>query len=143
MKNGVREPFAYILAAAFLVWATVPVSAQISRATILGQVKDVSGAVVKGASIAVVSTTTGLKREVQSGGDGTFAVTDLQPGPYRVTVTQSGFGAQEREVSLLVGQSADLIFTLSPAVRAETLKVEAETPLVETNTATVHKNITP
>ncbi len=135
--------FACMLAALFLVWAAVPVSGQVSRATILGQVKDASGAVISGAKVEVLALNTGQKRETQTGSDGTFTVADLPAGPYRVTVTQSGFGGQAKELTLLVGQAADLIFELSPAAREEVVKVQAETPLIETSSATIHKNITP
>ncbi|MCI0402084.1 MAG: carboxypeptidase-like regulatory domain-containing protein, partial [Acidobacteria bacterium] len=131
-RRGVQGAFACMLAALFLVWAAVPVSGQVSRATILGQVKDASGAVISGAKVEVLALNTGQKRETQTGSDGTFTVADLPAGPYRVTVTQSGFGGQAKELTLLVGQAADLIFELSPAAREEVVKVQAETPLIET-----------
>lgn len=143
MTGGLKKKWASGLALVLLLCVSVSSWGQTSGSTILGQVKDTSGAVISGAKVEVLATNTGQKRETQSGSDGAFTVPNLPAGPYRVTVTQSGFGGQAKELTLLVGQSADLIFTLSPAAREEEVKVEAEVPLVETNTATIHKNITP
>lgn len=143
MKSFARKAWAVLAGAAVMLCVSSPAWGQASGSMILGQVKDASGAVVSGASVEVLSTGTGLKREARTGADGSFVVTNLQPGRYRVTATQAGFGAQAKELALLVGQSADLIFTLSPASRQEVVKVDAETPLIETNTATIHKTITP
>ncbi len=117
--------------------------AQGSGATIIGHVRDSSGAVVSGASVSVVSEATGFRRETQTDQEGTFSLGNLSPGTYKVTVTQAGLATQVQEVILLVGHSADLNFSLSVAGREEQVKVEAVLPLVETNTATVHKAITP
>ena len=66
----------------------------------------------------------------------------LQSGP-GITVSLTGFASQVQEVTLLVGQSADLTFTLKPAVVAETVTLEALPPLVESSTATLHESLTP
>ena len=67
----------------------------------------------------------------------------FQSGP-GITVSLTGFASQVQEVALLVGQSADLTFTLKPAVVAETVTVEAlPPPLVESSTATLHEALTP
>lgn len=129
-----------------LVWLSFmvvveSVAAQVSGANIVGRVRDEAGAAIVGASVEVVQTATGLRRETVTGSDGGFGVTNLPPGPYRVTVRQSGFATQVQEVSLVVGQSATLVFTMKVAPVEETITVEAAPPLVETTTATLHKAI--
>jgi hypothetical protein len=111
--------------------------------SIIGHVKDASGAVVKGATIAVTNPATGLKRIAQSDSDGAYSVINLPPGNYKVEVSYTGFGAVKQDATVQVSQSLDLIIELRPAGQQQQINVEAVAPLVETTTATLHKAITP
>ncbi len=120
-----------------------PYLAAQGSADIIGHVKDSSGAAVNGATITVTSTATGLKRQAQSAVDGGFSLINLPPGAYRLEASYTGFGNQARDVALLVGQALDLNIELRPAGQQQKVSVEAVVPLIETNTATLHKAITP
>src|SRR5437667_8343242 len=61
--------------------------AQTSTATILGTVKDTSGALVPGVSITVKHTERGLTRSVVSGERGAYTVPLLPVGAYEITTT--------------------------------------------------------
>ncbi|HYE74017.1 MAG TPA: carboxypeptidase-like regulatory domain-containing protein, partial [Blastocatellia bacterium] len=61
------------------------------RAGIQGTVTDVSGAVISGATITIVSIETGREQKTVSSGDGFYRVTGLQPGNYRVIAEREGF----------------------------------------------------
>ena len=110
---------------------------------LVGHVKDASGAVISGATVTVTNPATGLKRTVQSESDGAFSVINLPPGSYHVETSYTGFGNQTQDVTLLVAQSLDLNIELRPAGQQQKVNVEAEVPLIETNTASLHKAITP
>src|SRR4051794_7135079 len=58
---------------------------------ISGTVKDPSGAVVAGASVAVTNAATNLERTVKTDEDGFYTVTNLPVGTYTVSVEQAGF----------------------------------------------------
>jgi hypothetical protein len=75
----------------FVLLATVSLSAQTFRGTILGTVTDPSGAVVPGAKVTVKNTGTGLERSTETSADGSYSLPELPIGTYTVTVTQSGF----------------------------------------------------
>ena len=75
----------------FVLLATVSLSAQTFRGTILGTVTDPSGAVVPGAKVKVKNTGTGLERSTETSADGSYSLPELPIGTYTVTVTQSGF----------------------------------------------------
>ena len=97
------------------------VSAQLDRATLAGTVADASGAVIPGAMIAIVSTDTGLRREGQTGANGTYAFTLLPIGSYAVMVTHGGFRTVSmKELRLGVGDN-------------RTLNIDMELSTVETN----------
>jgi hypothetical protein len=64
---------------------------QIGNGTVTGTVTDQAGAVVAGAKIEVKSGDTGVVYPGASTGTGNYAVADLPPGVYTVTVTVMGF----------------------------------------------------
>src|SRR5216117_1626291 len=81
--------------------------AQTSTATILGNVKDTSGALVPGVSITVKHTESGLTRSVVSGERGGYNVPLLPVGAYEITTTMPGFKQVVRSgINLVVGQEA-------------------------------------
>src|SRR5882672_12401645 len=81
--------------------------AQTSTATILGVVKDTSGALVPGVSITVKHTESGLTRTVVSGERGGYNVPLLPVGAYEITTTMPGFKQAVRGgIKIVVGQKA-------------------------------------
>jgi hypothetical protein len=62
-----------------------------STAQISGTVKDPAGAVVAGADVTAIQTDTGVKRTVKSDATGSYALTNLAVGPYRLEAAASGF----------------------------------------------------
>jgi hypothetical protein len=71
-------------------------------------VVDQNGAVVRGANVSVVNTATGATREAVSGEEGTATIAALPlTGKYRVTVTMTGFTAQDATgLELRAGETA-------------------------------------
>src|SRR3989441_9045835 len=101
--------FARLAAAivALIALGTCLVFAQTSTATILGVVKDTSGALVPGVSITVKHTESGLTRTVVSGERGGYNVLLLPVGAYEITTIMPGFKQVVRSgIHLLVGQEA-------------------------------------
>src|SRR5438876_5254482 len=93
---------------------------QTSTATILGVVRDTSGALVPGVSIAVKHTESGLTRTVVSGERGGYDVRLLPVGPYEITAAIPGFKQVVRSgFNLVVGQEAVIDLTLEVGAAAE------------------------
>jgi hypothetical protein len=128
----------------FAVQLFPPLAAgQAGQASVVGQVNDKSGAVVVGATVTLVSSSTGLTRTVQSGTDGAFNITNLPPGPYTVTANQAGFAQHKSDVVLLAGTSTNLNFALAPGGSQQSVTVQGLAPAIETNSATLHQTVTP
>src|SRR5438876_5187406 len=107
--------------------------AQTSTATILGVVKDTSGALVPGVSITVKHTEIGLTRSVVSGERGAYNVPLLPVGAYEITTTMPGFKQAVRSgINLVVGQEAVVDLTLEVGANTEQVTVTEEAPLVNT-----------
>src|SRR5437016_2384616 len=117
--------------------------AQTSTATILGTVKDTSGALIPGVSITVKHTESGLTRTVVSGERGGYNVPLLPVGPYELTTTMPGFKQVVRSgVNLVVGQEAVIDLTLEVGANAEQVTVTEEAPLVNTTLSSTSGLIT-
>src|SRR5947208_3503876 len=107
--------------------------AQSSTATILGTVKDTTGALIPGVSITVKHTESGLTRSVVSGERGGYNVPLLPVGAYEITTTMPGFKQQVRSgINLVVGQQAVIDLTLEVGAAAQQITVSEEAPLVNT-----------
>src|SRR5438093_5547096 len=112
---------------------TCLVFAQTSTATILGVVKDTTGALIPGASITVKHTETGQTRTVISSETGDYNVPLLPVGAYEISTSMPGFKQQVRSgINLIVGQEAVINLTLEVGAPAELITVNEEAPLVNT-----------
>ena len=97
-----------------------------------GVVKDQSGAVVPGASITLVTPTTGARRTIATDRSGRYIFSFLNPGTYAVTAELSGFQPVTRAgVALDSGSRVKLDLVLAPAQISETIAVAATGPVDE------------
>src|SRR5581483_8465051 len=107
--------------------------AQLPTATILGTVKDSSGAVVPDAKVTARSMETGQSRTTVSAADGSYRLPALPVGAYEVRAEQSGFQTSvQTGLTLTVSQEAVVNFTLQVGAVEQTVAVTAEAPLVNT-----------
>src|SRR5213594_285009 len=146
MVKGMGSQYVWRFAtaiAAIIALGTSLSFAQTSSATILGTVKDTSGALVPGVSIMVKHTESGLTRNVVSGERGAYTVPLLPVGAYEITTAMPGFKQQVRSgINLVVGQEAVVDLTLEVGAAAETVTVSEEAPLVNTTTSSTSGVIT-
>src|SRR5262252_873932 len=116
-----------LLLASATLWAQAGANAQIS-----GTVKDDSGGVLPGVDVTVTQTDTGLKRNAITDADGSYAIPNLRPGPYKVEAMLQGFRSfVQTGIVLQVGASPVINVSMAIGQVAETVTVQAATPLVE------------
>ena len=60
-------------------------------ATLVGTIKDATGAVVGGAKVTVTNVATAFVTEITTGSEGNYYVPYLAPGEYRMKVVAPGF----------------------------------------------------
>ncbi len=130
------RPFAgMLLAVVTLTLLSVATFAQETRSTILGTVKDPSGAVVAGAGVEVTNTESNTTSRVETNGSGYFEAPYLLPGTYSITVTATGFKKSiQRGYTLTVNSRQNLDIVLELGVASETVTISATTQLLETTT---------
>jgi hypothetical protein len=121
---------------------TAGANGQAVNATLSGRVVDTSGGTIGKAAVTVTNTATGFSRSVQASDAGEYTIPALPAGDYTVSVVFTGFGKQTKVITLQVGQSADLDFTLTPGSVAEKVEVEATSELAETTRTQVSTVIT-
>ena len=126
----------------FLCGAVAPLYAQQGTAEIGGKVADEQGAILPGVAIVVTNADTGVFRDLVSGADGSYFASQLVPGRYRITAKLAGFQTFERSgLVLQVGKTLTINMTLAVGGLEETVRVTAESPLVDTTSAKVGGNI--
>src|SRR2546429_50492 len=114
------------------VTIVAPVFCQTITASLEGDVKDSTGAVVPGVHVRVINTGTGVVTRVDTGPDGRFIAPSLQPGPYSVVIGASGFKKVERSgIVLQVNQAARIDLTLEVGSVTETVEITGQAPLLE------------
>lgn len=112
------------------------VFAQVITATILGTVRDPSGAVVPGAKATAINVNTGLTRSVISGDSGDYTIPVLPLGEYRVRVEKGGFRpAEQARVQLTIDSRVRVDFELALGDLAQEVQVTGESPLVDTESS--------
>jgi len=115
------------------------VCAQTANATLTGKVT-AAGAGLPKAAVTVTEANTGASRKVLTGPDGTFSVSGLAPGTYRIEVDTPGYrrGILER-YELAAAPSAPLEVTLERGSSTDPtqVRVESETPMVQSDSAEV------
>src|SRR2546427_12190120 len=137
------ERFVTAIVVLIALGTTCLVLAQTSTATILGVVRDASGALIPGVSITVKHTESGQTRTVVSTERGGYNVQLLPVGAYEITTTRPGFKQQVRSgINRVVGQEAVVDLTPEVGAAAETVTVSEEAPLVNTTTSSTSGVIT-
>ena len=117
----------------FLRFALV---AQGPGASITGDVRDPSGAVIALAKITARNTATNVARTTVTDAAGIFVISALQPGPYEIVAEAPGFNRNIRGgVVLEVAQSARVDFALQLGNASESVSVTEAASVTETETA--------
>jgi hypothetical protein len=119
-----------------------PVIAQQGTSSISGKVTDEQGAVLPGVAIVVTNEESGVFREVTTSVEGTYFVSQIQPGRYKIVAKLTGFRTLERSgLVAQVGTTLTMNLTLPVGGVEESVTVTGQSPLVDTTSARVGGNI--
>ena len=129
--------------AALCVLTATSAFAQLQSGRILGTVLDPQGAGIPGATVTVTNLATNIARTPRPTRKATTSSRLLDPGTYRVSAEISGFQTAVREgLTLTVGQAARVELTLNLGGLSTEVQVVAETPPLNTESATLSQVIT-
>jgi hypothetical protein len=131
-----------LLLGTILLGFSAPIMGQAVNATLLGTVTDSSGAPASGANITITETNTGISRTTQTNESGNYVIPDLPPGTYKVTAELPGFKRESRSgIDVIVNTTERVDLVLVPGNITETVTVEAETPILQTERADTGRKI--
>jgi hypothetical protein len=103
--------------------------------SIVGQVKDTSGAVLPGVTIEASSPALIERvRTTVADAQGLYQIVDLRPGTYAVSFTLPGFQTVRREgIELTTSFTATVNADLGVSAISETIVVSGQSPIVDTH----------
>ena len=120
----------------------VRLPAQATTANVVGSVHDSTGAAIPNAQVTITNKATSASRQVVSAADGAYAINLLQPGSYSLTISAPGFKRYEvADLTLAVGDNARVDGKMDLGVVTETVSVEASTPLLQSENATLQSSV--
>src|ERR1041385_9252415 len=115
-----------------LIFITTAAAWAQATAQLSGTVKDESGGVLPGVSVTATQTNTGFSRTVVTEANGSYVITNLPTGPYRLEAALQGFRTYvQTGIVLQVGASPVLDAVLGVGRSEETVSVEAAAPIVD------------
>jgi hypothetical protein len=110
--------------------------AQSERGTITGVVHDSSGAIVPGASVAIVNRSTNVSLTATTNEAGEYTMPSLPPGTYNVKVVKQGFRTSETSgLTLDAAQTVRADIALEVGVATQTVEVIASAVQLQTDDA--------
>src|SRR6476620_920134 len=126
----------FLLALGLLAPATA--FAQTCAASLTGIVTDASGAAVPGATVTATNQATNVDYTAVSNDAGNYTMTSLPVGTYVIKAELSRFKtAASKPIAMEAKQVVRLDFKLELGAVEETVEVKSDTPVMQTETATV------
>src|SRR5688572_30493367 len=114
------------------------VQAQDPRGSLRGRVSDQSGAVLPRASIRATSVESGVALSAATNESGNYSIPFVLPGFYNVEVEVTGFKLfRQTGVQVRVSETTDLNIAMEVGGVSERVEVTAETPLLDTASASL------
>ncbi|HXX24191.1 MAG TPA: TonB-dependent receptor [Terriglobia bacterium] len=125
-----------MLLCCLLVLAALPLHAQNFTASLVGAVRDPSGALVPGAKVTLTNTTNGFTYSATTDTTGEYVIRNLEPSVYRLKVEVQGFKTYELSgIVLVVQQNTRQDVTLQVGSTVQTVEVTAAAPLLQSQDA--------
>ena len=127
---------ALLLICALLLGTASAAYAQFDTATILGTVRDNTGAVVPGATVTLTGIDTGIVTTKVTDENGAYEFATVRIGKYRVTAELAGFSiALADNVQATIGARQRVELQLTPGAVTETVEVTGAASKLETDTS--------
>jgi Carboxypeptidase regulatory-like domain/TonB dependent receptor len=112
--------------------------AQVDMGSISGTVRDSSGAVIPGVTVALINVDTGITLSTTTGSEGQYTFSPVKIGHYSISATASGFQTvQQNNVTVDVQQKVEVNLSLPVGQTTESIVVNSAPPLLQTLDASV------
>lgn len=131
-----------VIVLGWIVMGIQPAQAQVLYGSLVGNVKDPSGAAVAGATVTLTSVETRQAREATTTEEGAYDFATIPSGNYELRVTKAGFSTTtESGVVVTADNVRRLDLTLKVGAVNESVEVSAAGALLQTDRADVHDEL--
>ena len=130
----------FCVAAAFVLFCMKSTSllAQTARGAFHGVVADQTGALIPGAKIVITNLSSSQVRQASTDDHGFYAIAQLPPAHYSVSVSKDGFSTTiQADVELPVNQDLEANYTLKVGSMAQKIEVSTTVSMLHTADATL------
>src|SRR5688500_5485276 len=128
----------FLFGLVLLLSLALPASAQTPSGEISGTVLDSSGSVLPGVRVTLTNEATNPIRLTRSNETGVDVFTAVPPGNYALKVELEGFStAQQTNINVQVGSANRFPFTLAIGQLTDVVSVVADTPVIQTQNASI------
>ncbi len=115
-----------------------------SSGTVVGAVRDPSGALIPGASITLTDLATKTTLKTVTNKEGQYVLPDVPPANYSITASKSGFSTDMiAEQPVLVGSQTTANFTMAIGAESTTVEVVASNADLQTMNASTGTTVDP
>src|ERR1700739_2403111 len=143
MRKNQILPLKLLWAGLFLFLFSSLMQAQFEDGSVVGTIRDSSGAAVSGASITVINTATGIQNMATSNGNGDYEVPSIRAGSYRITASAPGFAtAIAQNIAVSVGNPPRIALVMKPGQTSTTVEVSDVALQLETDSSQRGQTIT-
>lgn len=125
----------------FLLALLFPVVSFAQQASISGRIADSNGATIRQATIHIEEVGGGASATTSSNDVGDYSFPRLTAADYLLRVEESGFATAEKRVTVLVGQTLSVDWTLAVASVSTTVAVDSNNVEVATTASEVSGNV--
>jgi hypothetical protein len=137
-----KKTFSLVVLALYF---TISAFSQSTFGTILGTVKDASGAVVPNASLKITNLDENSTRETSANGNGDYSLLNALPGRYSVTVTANGFETfSVTDLTLTARETLRVDASLKIGQMSQVVTVESTSQgVIATDSQTIQASLDP
>ncbi len=130
------------LCALLAVVCSLPLDAQILYGSLVGNVRDATGAAVPQVNITITNAQTGTSRSTVSDVTGSYSFPTVQPGTYEIAFSKEGFKTQrESGITVAINNVSRTDVALQVGAIAESVTVEASAQTLQTDRAEVRAEV--
>lgn len=140
--NTQRRTATVVLVAFLFLTLPAVFGQSITTGEITGTVTDPSGAVIAGATVTLVSPTTGSERTDTTNASGVYRFPLVQPGDYTLTIKTPGFQTSEIKTTATLGLVARVDAKLAVQTSQSTVEISAEVASIQTENADIQTTFT-
>jgi len=138
-RVGLRVSVGSLLALFVLLATATFAQAQSTFGTILGTVRDTSGALIPGAEVTLTSVGTAVQRHMNTDAEGNFSFKNVEVGQYALTLSEPGFdSASIPAFQLTARETRRADVALKPGAESQTVIVADQAiPVITTDVSSL------